>query len=194
MTDPLTATPSALSARERLKDTHTLIVTWFGSGLSNFMPGTCGSLAALPFAYILHITLGNIGVLVFSLFTFALGWWSTKKYLAANPENSDPGEIVIDEVAGQSLLLAVLFPTWQSYLTGFILFRIFDIIKPWPVSLADRKVKGAFGVMLDDMVAAFFPIFIFIFIMAEAMLLDAGAMLNPVINFLGGSLVSAGTH
>ena len=91
-----------------------------------------------------------------------IGWWASNQYLKATGRDDDPREIVVDEVAGQWLLLAVLFPTWHSYLVGFILFRLFDIAKPWPVSVADRKIKGGIGVMFDDMLAALYPIGVYL--------------------------------
>jgi phosphatidylglycerophosphatase A len=132
------------------------IATWFGSGLSPFASGTAGSLAALPFAYLIQVNFGSGALLLAALAIFFLGWWASNQYLR-HRGGEDPGEIVVDEVAGQWLLLSVLPYTWQGYLAGFLLFRLFDVIKPWPVSWADRKVKGGLGVMLDDMLAALYP-------------------------------------
>lgn len=157
-----------------------LIATWFGAGLSPFAPGTAGSLAALPFAYVIQTTFGNAALVAFAATVFLLGCWATKSYLATTGKQ-DPGEVVIDEVAGQCLLLAALFPTWQSYLAGFFLFRLFDVVKPWPVSYFDQHVKGAFGVMLDDIAAALYPVlFLLIFSGMEWM--------QPVMQWLGGQL------
>lgn len=138
------------------------IATWFGSGLSPVMSGTVGSLAALPFAWVIQTTFGNAGLFVASIFIFAAGIWASNKYLQHHPDNQDPGQIVVDEVAGQWLVLSAMALTWQSYLIGFILFRIFDILKPWPASWADRKVKGGLGVMLDDMLAGIYGIVVFV--------------------------------
>ena len=146
----------------------TQLVTWFGAGRSPKMSGTVGSLAALPFAYLIQATLGSLALLVASLIIFAVGIWASKIYLHAHPENQDPKEIVIDEVAGQWLTLCAFFPNWHSYLIGFLLFRLFDIVKPWPVSWADGQIKGAWGVMLDDMLAGFYPIFIYLLLLVIA--------------------------
>lgn len=135
-----------------------MIVTWFGSGLSKFAPGTAGSLATLPFAYALHIYGGYFSVFVFSIAAFLVGIYASKLYLEQHPEKLDPGEIVIDEVAGQAFVLALLAPTLTAYVVGFVLFRVFDVLKPWPVSLADRKIVGATGVMVDDLLAAVFAV------------------------------------
>jgi phosphatidylglycerophosphatase A len=165
------------------------IATWFGCGLSPVVSGTVGSLGALPFAYAIQVTFGNIALFTASLMIFFIGWWASNAYLRHTGRDDDPSEIVVDEVAGQWLLLSVLFPTWQSYLVGFVLFRIFDIIKPWPVSVADRDIKGGLGVMFDDMLAALYPILVYLLIMIEAQLFGSQALLKPMINFLGGSYV-----
>jgi phosphatidylglycerophosphatase A len=121
---------------------------------------------------------------------FLLGWIASVFYLRHNPgKGLDPREIVVDEVAGQWLLLSVLFPTFASYLVGFILFRIFDIIKPWPVCWADREIKGALGVMFDDFLAAMYPILVFLLFMIIGTLTGSQQLLHPLINFLGGSYV-----
>ena len=166
------------------------LATWFGAGTARFASGTVGSLAALPFAYVIHITLGNFALLFAALAMFVVGWWATDHFLRHNPDKgADPKQVVVDEVAGQWLTLAVLFPTWQSYLVGFFLFRLFDVIKPWPVSWADRKVKGAVGVMLDDFLAGMYPVIVFLIFMLQAQLFGMSNALYPVINFLGGSYV-----
>ena len=138
-----------------------LIVTVFGVGCLPWMPGTWGSLVAIP----LGVYLASFGPLVFfaSFFVLAIGgWFFTKLYLEKNPGNQDPSEVVIDEVAGQFLALAPLLwmPSGAHWIipAAFIGFRAFDIFKPWPVSWADRIHgsfrKSALGVMLDDVVAA----------------------------------------
>ncbi len=165
------------------------IATWFGAGTSPVVSGTVGSLAALPFAYIIHISLGSFGLFVAAIIMFGVGCWASEQFVRKAGKGEDPGEIVVDEVAGQWLVLCVFYPTWQSYLVGFILFRIFDIVKPWPVYLADRHVKGGLGVMLDDILAAFYPMLIYLVLMLEAQFLDAQELLRPIVSFLGGSYV-----
>lgn len=136
-----------------------LVCTCFGIGRAPFAPGTFGSLAALPLGWWLHTQLGTVGVLIGAVCVFILGWWACAVYLMYSGK-ADPGEIVIDEVAGQLVLLAVLPPTPGFYALGFVLFRLFDIFKPWPVSVADRRMKTSLGVMLDDMMAGFYPLLI----------------------------------
>ena len=130
---------------------NTLFVTWFGTGLLPKMPGTWGSLAALPVIYFFpdHATWA-IPTL------FLLGWIGTTQYLRGT-HHKDPKEVVIDEVVGQWISLWALPITPLTLLLGFVLFRLFDIWKPWPISWADQ-ISGAhslngFAVMLDDVIA-----------------------------------------
>ena len=135
-----------------------LIVTWFGAGLIPKAPGTWGSLFALPFAVFIYYLAGSVGLIVAAALAFFAGWLASNIYLnatrRADVEDEDPSEIVIDEVAGQWLVLAVVPVDALLYGMGFLLFRFFDIVKPWPVNLIDRRVKGGLGVMLDDIAAA----------------------------------------
>lgn len=130
----------------------TLICTWFYSGLLPFAPGTFGSLATLPFVYVINYYYQIPGILIFVLFVSIIGIITTDK-LSKQMEVEDPRSIVIDEVAGQSLALLFAGANLYLYAIGFILFRIFDILKPWPVSWADSKVPGGLGIMLDDILA-----------------------------------------
>ena len=86
------------------------------------------------------------------LVTFVLGVW-VSRIVVARIQAEDPGFIVIDEFVGQWLALALAPPGWIWILVGFLLFRLFDVWKPWPVSWADRAVGGGLGVMLDDALA-----------------------------------------
>lgn len=126
--------------------------TWFYSGKSKFAPGTCGSLATLPFVYAIAYFFGFYGVLSFATVVSLAGTPIADKH-AKRLNKKDPGEIVIDETAGQSI--ALLFSGTNPYLfaLGFALFRLFDITKPFPVGWADKKVPGGLGIMLDDIFA-----------------------------------------
>ena len=127
------------------------ILSWFGSGYSPKAPGTAGSLAALPFAWIIATTWGPLSLLLAGLIAFGIGWVSAN----ASPEaQKDPGWVVIDEVAGQWLTLAIVPPDVLLYAIGFLAFRVFDIFKPWPIRTLEQKVPGALGVMIDDVAAA----------------------------------------
>jgi phosphatidylglycerophosphatase A len=136
-----------------------VIATWFGVGRLPLAPGTWGSLAALPFAWVIISLLGPRVLLLATLALFLLGWWTASRVLRVSAEK-DPGSIVVDEVVGQWLTLGlalILAPpnTWV-YVAGFLLFRLCDILKPWPARWIDRDVGGGLGVMADDIVAGFY--------------------------------------
>ncbi|WP_371188908.1 phosphatidylglycerophosphatase A [Thalassotalea maritima] len=123
----------------------------FGSGLAPKAPGTFGTIAALPFIFLLAQFSTNVfivGAVVISL----LGIWICDK-ASKDAGVHDHGAIVWDEIAGFTITMIAIPLSWQTLLMGFIIFRIFDIIKPWPISLADKKVGGGFGIMLDDIIA-----------------------------------------
>lgn len=129
-----------------------LLATWFGAGLLPKAPGTWGSAAALPFAWLIMAWGGAGALLAASATCFAAGWWASAVYVVRTGAD-DPGEVVIDEVAGQWLVLALAPLDPLAYLVGFGLFRLFDVWKPWPVGWADRSIGGGLGIMLDDMIA-----------------------------------------
>jgi phosphatidylglycerophosphatase A len=129
-----------------------LLATWFGSGLSPVAPGTFGSLAALPFAVGLAWIGGAVALTIGALVVLLVGIWASEASARASGVK-DPGEIVIDEVAGQWLALAFVPLDPLAYGLGFALFRLFDITKPWPANWADRNLSGGWGIMLDDIVA-----------------------------------------
>lgn len=132
-----------------------LIATWFGSGLLPKMPGTWGSAAALPFAWMIALYGGPWALLAAALIAFAAGVWAAEVY-TRHSGLKDAGPIVIDEVAGQWLTLAPFAPEPFTYIIGFALFRAADIAKPWPAGWADRNLDGGMGVMLDDMIAGIY--------------------------------------
>lgn len=132
------------------------LATWFGCGFMKPAPGTWGSLGAIPFALIITLLGQPIYLAPAILIVCALGWWSAHRFEKTSGEH-DSKMIVIDEVAGQWIALwPVLTASTINpvlVIVSFVLFRIFDIIKPWPVSYFDRKVPGASGVMGDDIAA-----------------------------------------
>ena len=132
-----------------------LLATWFGSGLLPRAPGTWGSLAALPFGLVLFWLSGPVGLLAASAVVFALGLWAARGYEQAAAVK-DPGAIVIDEVVGQWIALVPAGLNPLGVVLAFVLFRVFDIAKPWPVGWADRHLKGAFGIMADDVIAGLY--------------------------------------
>ena len=147
--------------KNALGDPAVLLATWFGSGLLPKAPGTWGSLAALPLAWIIHACFGWTVLVGATLAVFALGVWASNGYLA-RIGGEDPGAVVIDEVTGQWLTLvpaAYLSPNspdLMAYLVAFALFRLTDIFKPWPASWADKNIKGGLGIMVDDIIAAIY--------------------------------------
>ena len=128
-----------------------LIATWFGTGLIPFAPGTWGSLAALPFAagaYSLGIIYSCLSLLIIFSFSIPVSGRASKILKA-----EDPSSVVIDEVAGIFVTLFLIPVSWTNIAAGFILFRIFDIIKPFPVGMIDKRIKGGAGIVLDDIMA-----------------------------------------
>lgn len=144
-----------------------VLSTWFYSGLAPKAPGTMGSLAALPFAWIIIERYGAIGLSTAIIVVFFLGLWASKVYMTETGK-TDPGEIVIDEVAGQwiaCLPIATMTSTIPlspgPLVLAFIAFRVFDIYKPWPIKIFDQR-HDAYGVMMDDVIAGFFAAIILI--------------------------------
>jgi phosphatidylglycerophosphatase A len=145
---------SAVQRRALLRHPAGWFAVGFGSGLSPIAPGTAGSLAAL-LPWLALRELAPVFYCVVLILAFGLGVRVCG--IAARLLNvEDPAAIVWDEFVGLWIALAPLLwlaRGWLWILAGFILFRIFDICKPWPVSWADRKVGGGIGVMLDDAIA-----------------------------------------
>jgi phosphatidylglycerophosphatase A len=135
------------------------MATWFGVGLSPVAPGTCAAIAALPLAWMIRAATGPAGLGAAVVFVFLAGCWAAGTTAKLHDE-PDPAEIVIDEVAGQWLVLLVAPRTPIAWALGFLLFRLFDIWKPWPVSWVDRQVKGGLGTMLDDVLAAGYAVLV----------------------------------
>jgi phosphatidylglycerophosphatase A len=136
-----------------------LLATWFGVGLIPIAPGTWGSLAALPLAWAIRGLWGTAGLAVAVAIVFAAGWWAASA-VAKTSAIKDPGAVVIDEVAAQLLVLLAAPVGPLAWALAFLLFRIFDIWKPWPVRWADREVAGGLGIMLDDLLAAAYAILV----------------------------------
>lgn len=118
-------------------------------------PGTWGTLGGLPFGVLLMMTGGATALLGGLAVIIPLGWWATTKVEAMTGDH-DGGYIVVDEVAGLwiTLLAASLSPF--SLFLAFLLFRLFDIVKPWPCNWLDQKLSGAGSVMLDDIAAGIY--------------------------------------
>lgn len=132
-----------------------LLATGFGIGLLPVAPGTWASLAALPAAWLIAGAGGRAGLALAALAAFLVGVWAAGACVRQMGDGDpDPRRVVIDEIAGQWLTLLAVEPGLVHYAIGFVLFRAFDILKPWPVDWADRRIKGGLGIMLDDVLAA----------------------------------------
>ena len=159
-----------------IKTLNYLVVTFFGIGSIRFAPGTITSLITTVFLYSLFhiINLPNNTILVTLLIIFIYSFYAVSEYIKFN-ENKDPKEVVVDEFIGQSIPIylyeishgtvkdtqeAVLF-----YLYIFILFRFFDIKKPFPINFFDKKFKNSFGVIIDDVVAGLYVVLTLIIFM-----------------------------
>lgn len=128
---------------------HTATV--FGIGRSPVAPGTVASIVALPLAWIVMKAGGPVALLSVALVTAALGMWACDVYAKDNGAR-DPSECVIDEVAGQLLACAFVPQSLAGFALAFVLFRLFDISKLWPISAAER-LRGGLGIVADDLVA-----------------------------------------
>ncbi len=152
MSDPARAVPQP-PPRPAFWHPSSLIATWFGAGLLPKAPGTWGSLAALPCAWLIAWAGGPAALAAAAAAAFAIGWWASERYAKGR---HDPGEVVIDEVAGQWLVLIVapLHPLF--YGIAFLLFRFADITKPWPANWAEQRLPGGLGIMADDIIAGIY--------------------------------------
>lgn len=121
------------------------------SGYIPFAPGTFGTLAGLPLCWLVSLCPAGVGVIIIIAVIVLAVWLAgvSEKLLGSK----DPGCIVIDEIAGILVTLAGLPFTFLTVVLGFILFRILDILKPFPIRLLDRKIPGGTGIVMDDLVA-----------------------------------------
>ena len=157
-----------------------LILTMFGIGRSKFAPGTLASLVTCLIYFPIFIYKPNFLLLVIVFFIFSIYSIVLIDQLQNKFKKKDPKEIVIDEFIGQSIPILSLYVTinitgaihkdWYDYLgflsisflSFFILFRFFDILKPFPINLVDKKIKNGFGVVFDDVLAGFFSMVIYL--------------------------------
>ena len=135
-----------------------LLAFGFGSGVLPFAPGTFGTLVAVPL-YLLLQPLPLLSYLATLLVAFIVGVWLCEK-TSRDLGVHDHGGIVWDEIVGYLLTMTFAPKGWVWLLVGFVLFRLFDIFKPWPIRSIDRQVKGGFGIMLDDVLAAIYALLI----------------------------------
>ena len=152
-----------------IKTFNSLLVTMFGLGKIKFMPGTFGSLATtIILFYLFHsLNISSNIILIGWIIIFIYSFYAVSTHIKDN-ENKDPGEIIIDEFLGQSIpiyLYEISHGTIKEsneaivyYALFFILFRYFDIMKPFPVNFFDRNFKNSFGVIMDDICAGLYVV------------------------------------
>jgi phosphatidylglycerophosphatase A len=169
----------------RLEDNETMklngsqiaiqIATFFGIGRLPKGPGTWATLGTVPLAFgLLHLS--PISYMAITIVLLIVGIVCCE--IAEKVRNThDDGDLVIDEVVGFLLTMTWLPITWQSFVLGFVFFRFLDILKPFPVNLLDKRVKGGLGVMIDDVAAG---------ILANAAL----QVIYAKTNWLGSQLIS----
>lgn len=133
-----------------------LLSLGFGSGLAPVAPGTFGTLAAIPI-YLLIAQLPLPYYLAIVALGLAAGVYLCE-YTSATLGVHDHGGIVWDEFVGFWITMTAVPVTWQWIVAGFVLFRVFDIVKPWPVKIADTRMKGGFGIMFDDVLAGLYAL------------------------------------
>lgn len=143
---------SGLSAGQILRDPGLLLAFGFGTGLSRYMPGTLGTLAAVP-PYLALMQLGDGPYLPIAAVLTTLAGVYLCDRAAAKLQVHDYGGIVWDEIAGFLLTMCWLPFSWPALAAGFLLFRLLDILKPWPIGWLDRHVHGGLGIILDDVAA-----------------------------------------
>ncbi len=147
----MTTLPRNIVPARLLKNPVHFLSLGFGSGLAPYAPGTFGTLAAVPL-YLLIQPLPLAVYLLITLIVTLAGFYlcgQTAKALGVH----DHSGIVWDEIAGYLITMIAVPLDWRWVIAGFILFRLFDIVKPWPIKWVDKKVSGGLGIMLDDVLA-----------------------------------------
>ena len=152
-----------------IKNLNYLFVTFFGIGSIRYAPGTITSLITtiLLYSFFHIIDFSNNLILLFLLVIFFYSFYAVAEYIKKN-ENKDPKEVVIDEVIGQSIPIYLYELAHGNeknsqevmffYVYIFILFRFFDIKKPYPINIFDKKYKNSFGVIFDDVIAGLYVV------------------------------------
>ena len=145
---------SRISARKVLTDPVHLLAFGLGTGLSPVAPGTVGTLVGVVLAW-LTLDLGPYSQIGIAVFLVLAGIWicgNSSKRIGQH----DPGGIVWDEIAAMYIVLLVAPATIAAWILAFVAFRVFDIVKPWPIRDLDHSIGGGLGIMLDDLVAALY--------------------------------------
>lgn len=132
----------------------------FGSGLSPVAPGTIGTIVAFPIYWILSETMSKKIFLGMIFVFFLIGIFCCDKAGKFSGE-ADHSGIVWDVIVAMLLILILVPQSYLSFITAFVIFRFFDITKPWPIYISDRKYKNGFGVVFDDLLAAIYTLVCF---------------------------------
>ncbi len=145
-----------MTAADLWRDPVNIVALGFGSGLAPAAPGTFGTLVALPLYWWLAL-LPPAGYIACVVAASVLGIWICARAGRSLQTEDHPG-VVWDEICGYLIAMCAVPRSWQWMLAGFVLFRVFDIVKPWPIRAVDRHVSGGLGVMLDDVLAGLFAL------------------------------------
>jgi phosphatidylglycerophosphatase A len=127
------------------------LALWFGCGKVPYAPGTAGTLGAIPL-YLLLRPHGIAAVAVAAVVVTVVGVWAAG-VVARQMGSKDPQCVVIDEVAGLLVTELGAPPTWTGLIAGFVVFRVLDQLKPFPAGLAERRLPGGYGIVMDDVIA-----------------------------------------
>jgi phosphatidylglycerophosphatase A len=159
MTTSADLLPTRPDRRFVFTDPAHFIAFGFGAGLVRGAPGTAGTLLALPIFWLLHPRLSDGAFIGLLVVLFVVGMWACDR-TGRDLKVHDHGGMVIDEIVAFLLVLFMLpqEPMWEAF--AFLLFRAFDIVKPIPIRYYDRTVRNGFGVMLDDLIAAFYALIV----------------------------------
>lgn len=147
----------ALPEGTSLKQPKILLATWFGAGLIRPAPGTMGSLGAIPLGYLIMYVWGPPTLLGAAIVLLIVGSFAADHY-GKKSGTTDDQSIVVDEVVGMWIAALPAMTNIWCWLLAFLLFRLFDIWKPWPVSLFDDRSRDGFDVVMDDVVAGVYAL------------------------------------
>jgi phosphatidylglycerophosphatase A len=143
--------PIARPPRSAVDKVAHVLAVWFGCGHFPKAPGTAGTLGAIPL-YLLFRPGGPIAIAVVAVVVTVVGIWAANR-VARYLDKKDPQIVCIDEVAGVFITWIAAPPSTMGLIVGVVLFRLFDQFKPWPARLAERRLPGGFGIVLDDVFA-----------------------------------------
>ena len=151
--------PSIVSVPPATKfvEPRVLLATWLGAGLIRPAPGTMGTLAAMPLGYVIMILWGSFGLAVAAFILLIIGTFAASYYCKKSGIKDDQS-VVVDEAVGIWIAALPAEKSIALWLLAALLFRFFDIWKPWPASLFNNRSSGGFDVMLDDVVAGIYAL------------------------------------